>query len=116
MRFHGAKGAKPVTSKKKKTTPKARKPYTPPVVTPASEAKPAKAKKKITEFLWHGIIRYRCSTCGFDAASEGEAYMHYQKAHVIPAPRPVLTEIDTGLVSPGGDKIVRIEEVENGED
>ena len=108
-----------MTTKKKKTAPKARKPYTPPAVAPAPEKAPAKAapkaKKKIVEFLWHGLTRYRCVLCGFDAGTEDEVYRHYHKIHSPPKPRPVVTEIDTGLVSPEGDKIVRVEEVQNGE-
>lgn len=112
-----------MTKKKMKSAPRAqreRKPMPPLAVTPAPEAEPVEAKteapKKFTEFLWHGLTRFRCSSCGFDASSEAEIYRHYHTDHILSQPKPVLTEVDTGLVSPQGDKIVRIEEVENGKD
>lgn len=42
--------------------------------------------------------------------------MHFKNIHMVPEPKPQVEEIDTGLVSPDGDKIVRVEEVQNGED
>ena len=83
--------------------PAAKKPYTPPVAT-----------KAITEFTWRGQTRFKCSKCKFDTNSEAEAYSHYQQNHVVPKPK--IREVDTGLVGPGGDKIVKVEEVHDGED
>lgn len=77
---------------------------------------PPAVAKAVTTFLWHGRVRYRCSECIFDSSTEAEALAHYQKTHVIPEPRKEVQHIETGLVDPSGDKIVRVEEVANGTD
>ena len=70
--------------------------------------------KAVTEFVWRGKTRFRCSKCPFDSGSEAETYQHYLSRHVEPPPKP--THVDTGLLSADGGKIVRVEEVQNGED
>ena len=93
-------------ARKKSTKPKA-----------APRPKPAaKTEKRITEFKWHGRSRFKCSKCSFDAGTEAEAYRHFFNVHIEPKPKPEAEQIDTGLVNESGDKIVRVEEVQNGED
>jgi hypothetical protein len=102
--------SKPAAAKRKpKPKPKAQ--------TDAPEKKayaPPTAEKAVTEFVWRGKQRFRCSKCQFDSGSEAETYQHFLNRHVEPPPKP--KHIDTGLISTSGDKIVRVEEVQNGED
>jgi hypothetical protein len=75
---------------------------------PKAETKPS---SRFETFEWRGFTRYRCSECPFDAGSEEEVYLHFHKNHLSPKRQ---VEVDTGLVSPSGDKIVKIEEADNG--
>lgn len=95
--------------KKRQTSPK----KTAPKKTPYS---PPQVEQAWTTFTWHGRSRFRCAVCGFDTDNERDIHLHYKNTHVVPEPKPKVEQIDTGLVSPEGDKIVRVEEVPNGED
>lgn len=76
--------------------------------------KPPVVEKAVSAFLWNGTTRYRCSKCPYDAGTEVEAYNHFIQNHA-PAPAPPVRQIDTGLVTSVGEKIVRLEEAPNGE-
>ena len=82
------------------------------MVAPEPEPAPEAKKSPITEFQWRGTTRYRCSVCQFDSADEAEVYKHYQTNHIA-APRKPET-VDTGLVTASGDRIVRVQEVNDG--
>ena len=94
---------KPEAAPMPKAEPKKKTKHKPPVV-----------EQAVTAFLWNGTTRYRCSKCPYDAGTEVEAYNHFIRNHA-PAPAPPVQHVDTGLVTSGGEKIVRVEEAQNGE-
>jgi hypothetical protein len=69
---------------------------------------------KISTFMWRGQTRYRCSLCPYDSADESEAYKHYQTNHVVVPKGQRVETVDTGLVGPTGDRIIRVQEVNDG--
>jgi len=101
--------SKPEPEQKSEPAPRPR-----PARKPREKTKSPVVEPDVKEFLWSGQTRYRCSRCPYDAGTQVEAYNHFIRNHA-PAPAPPVQQIDTGLVTSAGEKIVRLEEAPNGE-
>ena len=67
-------------------------------------------KKKPKQKTWHGKPLFQCDVCPWSTLHEEEMVSHTARHHAASSPR--VQRVDTGLVGPGGGKIVREEIVE----
>lgn len=92
-----------------KTAPKASAPA-PVDAGPAPEPSPPSDRYEgicFTVSKWKGMDNFECTKCAFSTLHRGDMLMHFAKEHV-PAEVPERT-VDTGLVTPDGSKITRVE-------
>lgn len=69
-----------------------------------------KVKKAYSTGKWHGKTNYQCGSCSWSTLDLGEMEKHVAKH--VEAAKPKVVRKDTGLIGPGGGKIVKEEVVE----